>query len=70
MKRIVTFGTFDIFHQGHLEILKRASSYGDKLIVGISSDKLNFNKKQRYPVYSQKERMEIISSLKFVDSVF
>lgn len=70
MKRIVTFGTFDIFHQGHLEILKRASSYGDELIVGISSDNLNFNKKQRYPVYSQKERMEIISSLKFVSEVF
>lgn len=70
MKKIVTFGTFDVFHQGHLEILKRASSYGDELIVGISSDNLNFSKKQRYPIYSQKERMEIISSLKFVNSVF
>lgn len=70
MKKILTFGTFDIFHHGHLEILRRASTYGDELIVGISSDALNFSKKQRYPVYTQKDRMEIISSLGFVNRVF
>ena len=40
MKRIITFGTFDLFHIGHLNILERAKAYGDYLIVGISSDQL------------------------------
>lgn len=70
MKRVLTFGTFDIFHYGHLKILERAAKYADELIVGISSDKLNFNKKGRTPVYSEDERMKIISSLNFVSDVF
>ncbi|WP_407731296.1 adenylyltransferase/cytidyltransferase family protein [Pseudocitrobacter faecalis] len=70
MKKVITFGTFDVFHVGHVNILKRASDFGDQLIVGVSSDALNFSKKQRYPVYSQEERVEIISSLRFVDDVF
>ncbi|EJA7567524.1 adenylyltransferase/cytidyltransferase family protein, partial [Escherichia coli] len=53
MKRIITFGTFDVFHVGHVNILERAASLGDYLIVGVSSDKLNFNKKGRYPIYNQ-----------------
>ena len=70
MKRIITFGTFDLFHIGHLNILERAKAYGDYLIVGISSDQLNFSKKQKYPVCSQKHRIRIISALKCVDEVF
>lgn len=70
MKRIITFGTFDVFHVGHVNILKRARDLGDELIVGVSSDALNYSKKQRYPIYSQEERVEIISSLRFVDKVF
>lgn len=70
MKRIITFGTFDVFHVGHVNILKRARNFGDELIVGVSSDALNYSKKQRYPIYSQEERIEIISSLRFVDKVF
>ncbi|MCS3601271.1 glycerol-3-phosphate cytidylyltransferase [Buttiauxella sp. BIGb0471] len=70
MKRIITFGTFDVFHVGHVNILKRARDLGDQLIVGISSDALNYSKKQRYPIYSQEDRVEIISSLRFVDEVF
>lgn len=70
MKRVITFGTFDVFHIGHVNILKRSRELGDYLIVGISSDDLNFSKKQRYPIYSQEERIGIISSLKFVDEVF
>ncbi|HDD9612517.1 TPA: adenylyltransferase/cytidyltransferase family protein, partial [Escherichia coli] len=69
-RRVITFGTFDVFHIGHVNILKRAKEFGDLLIVGVSSDSLNFSKKQRYPIYSQEERIEIISSLKFVDHVF
>jgi glycerol-3-phosphate cytidylyltransferase len=70
MKRILTFGTFDIFHYGHLKILERAALEGVELIVGVSSDKLNFNKKGRNPIYSEEERMHIVSSLNFVSEVF
>ena len=67
---VITFGTFDVFHLGHLRILQRAKNFGNMLIVGISTDALNFSKKGRYPVYSQEERMEIVASIRYVDDVF
>jgi len=70
MKKIITFGTFDVFHVGHINILERAAEFGDYLIVGVSSDQLNFSKKNRYPIYPQGDRARIINSLKFVDEVF
>lgn len=70
MKRIITFGTFDIFHVGHLNILKRSAAIGNHLTVGISTDALNFSKKQRYPVCQQTSRAEIVAALKCVDNVF
>lgn len=70
MSTVVTFGTFDVFHVGHLRLLRRASAYGDRLLVGVSSDMFSFNKKGRYPVFGERERMEILSSLKFVAGVF
>jgi glycerol-3-phosphate cytidylyltransferase len=70
MKTVVTFGTFDVFHVGHLRILDRARALGDRLLVGVSTDQMNFDKKGRYPVYSQDERMAIIRSLRHVDDVF
>ncbi len=69
-KRVITFGTFDVFHIGHINILERARKQGDYLVVGVSSDQLNFSKKQRYPVYPQSQRVKILESLKFVDEVF
>lgn len=70
MKRIITFGTFDVFHIGHINILERCASLGDVLIVGVSSDSLNLLKKGRNPLYSQEERLKIVASMKFVDEVF
>jgi glycerol-3-phosphate cytidylyltransferase len=70
MKRIITFGTFDVFHIGHLRILERARALGDYLLVGVSTDQMNFDKKERYPVYTQEERWQIIAALKCVDEVF
>ena len=70
MIKVITFGTFDLFHIGHLKMLERAKAKGDFLIVGISSDELNWNKKGKNPIFSCKERVEIISSLKCVDEVF
>jgi len=70
MRRILTFGTFDVFHYGHLKILERAAQDADELIVGVSSDALNFSKKGRNPIYTEEERMRIVSSLDFVSEVF
>ena len=70
MKKVITFGTFDVFHVGHLRILERSAELGETLIVGVSTDALNIAKKGRPPIYSQEERMEIVSAIRCVDSVF
>lgn len=69
-KTVVTFGTYDVFHVGHLRLLRRAAELGDRLVVGVSADALNISKKGRAPVFSQDERMEIVSALEMVDEVF
>ncbi|MBY6187931.1 adenylyltransferase/cytidyltransferase family protein [Marinobacter hydrocarbonoclasticus] len=68
--RIITFGTFDMFHVGHLNILERARAMGSSLVVGVSSDALNLEKKGRYPICNQQDRMRILSALSCVDEVF
>lgn len=70
MKRILTFGTFDVFHIGHLRILERARALGDYLLVGVSTDALNLSKKARAPIYPQDERREIVRALRCVDETF
>lgn len=69
MKRIITFGTFDLFHIGHLNILKRAKEQGDYLIVGVSSDELN-KKKGKISIIPLNDRIDIVKSIKYVDEVF
>ncbi len=68
--RVITFGTYDIFHVGHVNIIERAKLHGDHLIVGVSSDKLNISKKGRPPIYSEEDRQHIIRSMRCVDDVF
>ncbi|PCJ45219.1 MAG: glycerol-3-phosphate cytidylyltransferase [Gammaproteobacteria bacterium] len=70
MKKIITFGTFDVFHVGHIRLLQRAAALGNHLIVGVSSDALNKSKKGRFPIYSERDRLEIIAGLACVDKVF
>ncbi len=70
MKIGITFGTFDVFHFGHLRILERSRELCDKLVVGISSDELNFSKKGKLTVYNFEERARIVGALKVVDEVF
>jgi choline-phosphate cytidylyltransferase len=69
-KTVITFGTFDVFHVGHLRVIERAAALGDRLVVGVSADALNLRKKGRAPVFSQAERLEIVAALKPVDAVF
>lgn len=70
MVHVVTFGTYDLFHVGHLRILERAAALGDRLSVGVSSDALNFSKKQIYPAIAQDARMAIVRAIRCVDHVF
>jgi choline-phosphate cytidylyltransferase len=69
-RTVVTFGTFDVFHVGHLRVLERAAALGDRLVVGVSADALNIAKKGREPVFTQRERLEIVAALRMVDEVF
>ena len=67
-KVVITYGTFDLFHVGHLNILKRAKELGDYLIVAVSSDAFNAGKgKTAY--HSQEDRKAILESVRYVDEV-
>lgn len=69
MKKIITYGTFDLLHYGHIRLLKRARALGDYLIVGLSTDEFNeFSKhKQAYNNYA--ERKYILEAIRYVDQV-
>ena len=62
-----TTGVFDLFHVGHLNVLRTAKSLCDRLIVGVSADELVFQYKNRYPVIPFAERIEIVRSIVYVD---
>ncbi|MEG3116871.1 glycerol-3-phosphate cytidylyltransferase [Salinicola sp. 4072] len=69
MKTVITYGTFDLLHVGHIRLLKRARSLGDKLIVGLSTDAFNA-KKGKNAIFSYDARREILLALRLVDDVF
>lgn len=64
-----TTGVFDLFHIGHLNILKNAKENCEYLIVGVTSDELCFKRKNKYPIICQKDRIEIVKAIKYVDKV-
>ena len=64
-----TTGVFDMFHIGHLNILRRAKLECDYLIVGVTTDELCFERKQRHPIIPFVERMQIVENIKYVDEV-
>lgn len=70
MRTVITFGTFDLFHLGHLRILERAAAHGDRLVVGVSTDELNERKKGYRPVFPYEHRAAILQALAIVDEVF
>ena len=69
MKKVITYGTFDLFHLGHLEILRRAKELGDYLVVVISTDEFNWDEKQKKCVYPYEDRAEIVKAIRYVDEV-
>ena len=68
MKTVITYGTFDMIHYGHLNLLKRASKLGDRLIVGVSTDECAA-RKGKTPFHSCQQRMEYVGDLKYVSEV-
>ncbi|WP_076011341.1 adenylyltransferase/cytidyltransferase family protein [Alteromonas abrolhosensis] len=69
MKTIITYGTFDLFHVGHVKLLKRLSQLGDRLVIGLSSD--DFNQiKGKQVVIPYEQRKEVLLACRYVDDVF
>lgn len=68
MKRVITYGTFDLLHYGHINLLKRAKEYGDYLVVGLSTDEFNAQK-NKICYFSYEERKQMLEALRYVDLV-
>lgn len=64
-----TTGVFDMFHIGHLNILRRAKEMCDTLVVGVTTDELCYLRKNKYPVINQEERKAIVSAIRYTDKV-
>lgn len=69
MKKIITYGTFDMLHYGHINLFRRARALGDYLAVGLSTDRFN-TEKGKNCYFSYEERKTLLESLRFVDLVF
>ena len=67
-KTVITYGTFDMFHVGHLKLLKRLSEMGDKVIVAVSTDEFNLGKGKK-TLIPYEQRAQIVESIKYVDMV-
>lgn len=68
MKKILTYGTFDLLHYGHINLLKKAKQQGDYLIVGLSTDAFNLEKKKQ-SYFSYEKRKQLLEAIRYVDLV-
>ncbi len=69
MKKVITYGTFDLLHYGHVNLLQRAKALGDYLIVAISTDEFNWNEKGKKCYFSYDERKRLVEAIRYVDLV-
>ncbi len=69
MKRVITYGTFDLLHYGHINLLKRAKALGDYLIVGLSTNEFNRLEKNKECYFSYEIRKQLLESIRYVDLV-
>lgn len=69
MRRVITYGTFDLLHYGHINLLRRAKEYGDYLIVALSTDDFNWNSKNKKCYFSYDERKRMLEAIRYVDLV-
>lgn len=69
MKRVITYGTFDLLHYGHIKLLKRAKSYGDYLVVVLSTDEFNWESKRKKSYFNYEKRKQLLEAIRYVDLV-
>ena len=69
MKRVITYGTFDLLHYGHINLLRRAKQQGDYLIVALSTDEFNWNEKRKKCYFSYEQRKALLEAIRYVDLV-
>lgn len=69
MKRIITYGTFDLLHYGHINLLRRAKALGDYLIVALSTDEFNWSEKQKKCYFDYEKRKQLLEAVRYVDLV-
>ena len=69
MKRVITYGTFDLIHYGHINLLRRAKELGDYLIVALSTDEFNANEKNKKCYFSYERRKQLLEAIRYVDLV-
>ena len=69
MRRVITYGTFDLLHYGHINLLRRAKEQGDYLIVALSTDEFNWNEKRKKSYFSYEDRKRMLEAIRYVDLV-
>ena len=69
VKRVITYGTFDMLHYGHINILRRAKEMGDYLVVVLSTDEFNWNSKQKKCYFTYEQRKQVLEAIRYVDLV-
>lgn len=69
MKKVITYGTFDLLHYGHINLLRRAKALGDYLIVALSTDEFNWNMKGKKCYFSYEQRKQLLEAVRYVDLV-
>ncbi len=69
MKRVITYGTFDLLHYGHINLLRRAKELGDYLIVALSTDEFNRNSKNKLCYFPYEQRKALLEAIRYVDLV-
>ncbi len=69
MKRVITYGTFDLLHYGHINLLRRAKAMGDYLIVALSTDEFNLQEKNKRCYFGYEERRRLLEAIRYVDLV-
>ena len=69
MKRVITYGTYDLLHYGHINLLRRAKELGDYLIVALSTDQFNWEQKRKKCYFNYEQRKQLLESVRYVDLV-